>query len=77
MKPKASDNPKYIPKISKCPIDGKKRSKEAMEEKEALVLALEKKMMTTLRQQQESGSVKRFLSMYCLLIGRARLITRC
>lgn len=48
-------------------LEGKKRHKEATEEKNALILALEKQMTTMLRQQKERGSVE--ISLSCTNLG--------
>lgn len=48
-----SDSIEYI----SCFVEGKKRSKVATEEKEALILALETKIRNSLKLQEETGEV--------------------
>eukprot|EP00210_Caulerpa_lentillifera_P001608 g1546.t1 len=52
--------------------EGKKRSKEATEEKEALILALQTKLSNNLKQQEETGEVVNLLYVFYFLIFKLK-----
>lgn len=45
-------------RIKQRSLEGKKRSREATEEKEALILALEKQLVTLVKQQEANNAVR-------------------